>query len=124
MFRQPPRSTLFPYTTLFRSRDCPRPRDDDRRGNAAGDGSQARSDRGISWIQVQGAGAVTTPLLTTDGVSATYGDFQALFDITLQVHPGEIVTLIGANGAGKTTTLRVISGLVRPKSGTVGFLGA
>ena len=66
---------------------------------------------------------MTAPLLTTDGVSASYGDFQALFDITLQVHHGEIVTLIGANGAGKTSTLRVISGLLRPKSGTVRFLG-
>ncbi len=66
---------------------------------------------------------MTAPLLTTDGVSASYGDFQALFDITLQVHRGEIVTLIGANGAGKTSTLRVISGLLRPKSGTVRFLG-
>ena len=66
---------------------------------------------------------MTAPLLTTDGVSASYGDFQALFDITLQVHFGEIVTLIGANGAGKTSTLRVISGLLRPKSGTVRFLG-
>lgn len=66
---------------------------------------------------------MNAPLLTLDGVSASYGDFQALFDITLQVNPGQIVTLIGANGAGKTTTLRVISGLLPPKGGAVRFLG-
>ncbi len=63
------------------------------------------------------------PLLELADVQASYGDFQALFNITLSVYPGEIVTLIGANGAGKTTTLRVISGLLRAKSGTVNFEG-
>ncbi len=65
----------------------------------------------------------STPLLEVTEVEASYGDFQALFNITLQVYKGEIVTLIGANGAGKTTTLRVISGLLRPKKGTVKFEG-
>jgi branched-chain amino acid transport system ATP-binding protein len=64
-----------------------------------------------------------TPLLQLSDVQAAYGDFQALFNITLEVNRGEIVTLIGANGAGKTTTLRVISGLLRPKAGTVKFSG-
>jgi branched-chain amino acid transport system ATP-binding protein len=63
------------------------------------------------------------PLLAVRGLSAGYGAFQALFDITLDVHPGEIVTLIGANGAGKTTTLRTISGAVRASSGSVRFDG-
>jgi len=58
-----------------------------------------------------------------DDVQAAYGDFQALFNITLQVNAGEIVTLVGANGAGKTTTLRVISGLLHPMKGTVRFDG-
>ncbi len=64
-----------------------------------------------------------TPLLELSDVQASYGDFQALFNITLKVHRGEIVTLIGANGAGKTTTLRVVSGLLRLKGGTVKFEG-
>ncbi len=67
--------------------------------------------------------AKETPLLEMTEVEASYGDFQALFNITLQVQRGEIVTLIGANGAGKTTTLRVISGLLRPSKGTVKFDG-
>ncbi|HWF04233.1 MAG TPA: ABC transporter ATP-binding protein [Candidatus Angelobacter sp.] len=48
---------------------------------------------------------------------------QALFDISLQVNAGEIVTLIGANGAGKTTILRAISGMKHPASGTLRFAG-
>jgi branched-chain amino acid transport system ATP-binding protein len=63
------------------------------------------------------------PLLVLDDVSASYGDFQALFNITLEVHAGEVVTLIGANGAGKTTTLRVVSGLLRPRTGKVQLHG-
>jgi branched-chain amino acid transport system ATP-binding protein len=66
---------------------------------------------------------VSEPLLVMDGVQARYGEVNALFDITLHVEAGEIVTLLGANGAGKTTTLRVISGLVRPTKGTIRFDG-
>ena len=62
-------------------------------------------------------------LLALGDIQALYGDFQALFNITLEIHSGEIVTLIGANGAGKTTTLRVISGLLQPKRGSIRFLG-
>jgi branched-chain amino acid transport system ATP-binding protein len=64
-----------------------------------------------------------TPLLEMEDVSASYGDFQALFNITLQVWPGEIVTLIGANGSGKTTTLRTVSGLLAVKKGRIKFAG-
>jgi len=66
---------------------------------------------------------VSDRLLELEQVRAGYGDFQALFNITLEVKAGEIVTLIGANGAGKTTTLRVISGLVRCKSRKLHFDG-
>jgi branched-chain amino acid transport system ATP-binding protein len=62
-------------------------------------------------------------LLEVDNVTAYYGDLQALFDISLQVNAGEIVTLIGANGAGKTTLLRVISGIKPPGSGSLRFAG-
>jgi branched-chain amino acid transport system ATP-binding protein len=64
-----------------------------------------------------------TPLLELSNVTAYYGDLQALFGITLQVLPGEIVTLIGANGAGKTTILRVVSGIKHPGAGSVRFAG-
>jgi branched-chain amino acid transport system ATP-binding protein len=70
-----------------------------------------------------GATSANAPLLELTSVRAGYGDFQALFDISLEVRAGEIVTLIGANGAGKTTTLRVISGAVRATTGTVRFAG-
>lgn len=63
------------------------------------------------------------PLLELAGVTAYYGDFQALFGLSLRVQPGEIVTLIGANGAGKTTTLRVISGARHPAAGSLRFAG-
>jgi branched-chain amino acid transport system ATP-binding protein len=66
---------------------------------------------------------MSEPLLALESVEAGYGDFQALFDITLTIQEGGVVTLIGANGAGKTTTLRVISGLLRPRKGTVRFQG-
>ncbi|MCL6522669.1 MAG: ABC transporter ATP-binding protein [Firmicutes bacterium] len=63
------------------------------------------------------------PLLEVRGVTAFYGDFQALWGVDLEVREGEVVTLLGANGAGKTTTLRVVSGLLRPASGSVRFAG-
>ena len=63
------------------------------------------------------------PLLSVDSVVAAYGEVRALWGVSLFVDEGEIVTLLGANGAGKTTTMRVLSGLIRPRSGTVTFDG-
>ena len=62
-------------------------------------------------------------LLELNDVVAFYGDFQALFGVTFEVRPNEVLALLGGNGAGKTTCLRVISGLLRPRSGTVRFEG-
>ncbi len=60
-------------------------------------------------------------LLSIHGLSAAYGDIQALWDVSLDIGEGEIVALIGSNGAGKTTLLRNIAGLHRPLAGTVMF---
>ena len=69
---------------------------------------------------------MTSPdvLLSVNGIDAAYGSIRALHGVDLVVNRGEIVTLIGANGAGKTTTLRAISGMLKPKRGTVTFDGA
>jgi branched-chain amino acid transport system ATP-binding protein len=63
------------------------------------------------------------PILELKDVHAYYGNIHALTGISLNVEPGEIVTLIGANGAGKSTTLKTISGLLRPRSGEIWFDG-
>jgi len=60
-----------------------------------------------------------TALLEVDGISAGYGPFRALEDVSLTVEAGQITAVLGANGAGKTTMLRVISGLLRPSVGSV-----
>jgi branched-chain amino acid transport system ATP-binding protein len=62
-------------------------------------------------------------LLELDAVSAYYGDFQALFNVSLSVGEGEMVAVIGANGAGKSTLLATVAGLLRPASGEVRFEG-
>ncbi|MCY4006428.1 MAG: ABC transporter ATP-binding protein [Rhodobacteraceae bacterium] len=56
-------------------------------------------------------------------VTAFYGDSQALFDISLKVHAGQLVALMGRNGMGKTTTIRTICGLLNIGSGTIHFDG-
>jgi len=58
-------------------------------------------------------------MLELKSVHAGYGSFQALFDVSLEVHPAEAVGVIGPNGAGKTTLMRAISGLIRPTSGSI-----
>ncbi len=63
-------------------------------------------------------------ILTVTDLHAYYGDMAALRGVSLQVGEGEIVALLGSNGAGKTTTLRSISGLHRPRKGSVRFGGA
>jgi branched-chain amino acid transport system ATP-binding protein len=62
-------------------------------------------------------------LLEVQNIDAFYGNIHALRSVSLTVEEGEIVTLIGANGAGKSTTLNCISGLVRPRAGTITFDG-
>ena len=62
-------------------------------------------------------------MLTLKSVQAGYGRLPVLKGISLHVHPGEVVTLIGGNGAGKTTTLRTICGLLPPRKGTIEFDG-
>ncbi len=63
-------------------------------------------------------------MLEVISVDAGYDGFQALFDVSLEIHSGEAVAVIGPNGAGKTTLMRVISGLIRPMQGAITMEGA
>jgi len=62
---------------------------------------------------------MTQPVLSVVNVNTFYGSIHALRGISLEVHQGEVVALIGGNGAGKSTTLNSISGLVRPRMGQI-----
>ncbi len=62
-------------------------------------------------------------MLELDNVEVYYGKIQALKGVSLTVNTGELVALIGSNGAGKSTTLRTISGLMRPKQGSITYDG-
>ena len=63
------------------------------------------------------------PAVELSGVSRLYGSFAALRNISMRVHPGAAVLLLGENGAGKSTLLRVIAGLISPSEGTLSVLG-
>jgi branched-chain amino acid transport system ATP-binding protein len=62
-------------------------------------------------------------MLEVRDLEVYYGDARALAGVSIDVAPGEMVTLVGANGAGKSTTLRTISGLQKPRRGTITFDG-
>lgn len=62
-------------------------------------------------------------LLKLTAINAFYGYIQALKNISIEIPAGKIITLLGSNGAGKTSTLKVISGLLKPREGTVEFAG-
>jgi branched-chain amino acid transport system ATP-binding protein len=62
-------------------------------------------------------------MLAVSNLNSFYGNIQVLWDVSLTIEEAEIVALIGANGAGKTTLLNTISGVLRPASGSVEFLG-
>ena len=61
------------------------------------------------------------PMLEVENIHTYYGQIHVLKEVSLSVEKGEIVTLIGANGAGKSTLLRTISGLLRPRQGSIRF---
>jgi branched-chain amino acid transport system ATP-binding protein len=69
------------------------------------------------------ASAAGDVVLHVGDIHTFYGAIEALKGISLDVHKGEIVTLIGANGAGKSTTLKTISGLLHPRTGDISFMG-
>ena len=70
------------------------------------------------------ANAAAVPILQISDIHTYYGSIHALKGISLEVHDGEIVTLLGANGAGKSTTLRSINGLDHPRQGASGSRAA
>lgn len=61
-------------------------------------------------------------MLKVSQIDVFYGDMQALRDVSIEVNPGEVVSVIGSNGAGKSTLLKTISGMLRPRTGSI-FLG-
>ena len=63
------------------------------------------------------------PILSVRGLAVAYGGIRAVKGIDLDVHEGELVTLIGANGAGKTTTLKAITGMLAPTAGSIEYQG-
>jgi branched-chain amino acid transport system ATP-binding protein len=67
---------------------------------------------------------LANPLLNVTNLNVFYGDAQALWDVSFKVHEGEVFSIIGSNGAGKSTILKALSGLMRPSSGQIEFLGS
>lgn len=63
-------------------------------------------------------------LLEISNIDAFYGDVQVIYDLSLKVHEGEVVSIIGGNGAGKSSLLKTISGLLKPRAGRIVFEGA
>jgi branched-chain amino acid transport system ATP-binding protein len=63
------------------------------------------------------------PLLQVDGLTRHFGGVRAVQDVSLRIEPGQVFGLIGPNGAGKTTLLNLLSGFLRPSTGTIAFAG-
>ena len=74
-------------------------------------------------VPVSASSNVGEPLLAVRDLHVAYGGIQAVKRLDMVLHPGELVSLIGANGAGKTTTLKAICGLLKPQSGEVRYQG-
>ena len=65
----------------------------------------------------------SVPILKIDDIDVFYGDFHALWDVSLSISKGDIVSIIGANGAGKSTLMYTIAGQNVPANGTIEFMG-
>jgi branched-chain amino acid transport system ATP-binding protein len=74
-------------------------------------------------VSAAAAASARPAVLEVEAIDAFYGTIQALRGVSLDVHEGEVVTLIGANGAGKSSTLRAINGVLRPRRGKIRFQG-
>src|SRR5205814_7033459 len=83
--------------------------------------SGARTTIWTPWPRRKPEGAMA--LLEVGDMHVYYGNIEALKGISLQAEPGQVVAILGGNGAGKTTTLRTISGLLRPRSGSITCAG-
>ena len=77
----------------------------------------------IAMLLMTSAALNTEALLKVSNIETFYGPIQAIRGVSLEVHPGQIVTVLGANGAGKTTILKTISGVMDPERGQVNFDG-
>ncbi len=62
-------------------------------------------------------------MLKVSGIDVYYGDMQALRNVSIEVNPGEVVSVIGSNGAGKSTLLKTVSGVLRPRTGKISLDG-
>src|SRR5581483_8655850 len=69
------------------------------------------------------ASTVSEPVLSLRGISKNFGAVQALTEVDLDIHPGEIVALVGDNGAGKSTLVKILAGVFQQSSGTISFDG-
>jgi D-xylose transport system ATP-binding protein len=67
--------------------------------------------------------ATSEPILKLRGISKNFGAVSALTAIDLDVHPGEVVALVGDNGAGKSTLVKILAGVFQPSAGTIEYLG-
>src|SRR5260370_5794935 len=98
----------------------PRPRGKDRRRAAARDRGRPAGDRGLPGRE----GRPDMSLLQLESITAGYGAFTALWDVSLRVEQGEAVAVVGPNGAGTTTLMRVVSGLIASRPRQLIFEGA
>lgn len=67
--------------------------------------------------------STTEPILTVENLVVTYGRVEAVRGVSFEAAPGSLVTLVGANGAGKSSIINAVSGIVRPRAGTITFEG-